>query len=160
MKINFFTMKGFFLKNKIKKAYNLTLKNLKIEEKNIKVNVGFVSEVAIQKLNQEHRGVDKITDVLTFPLLDLKVGTFITEEIFAKEKHPQTNLLELGDIIICENVAKMQAEKYGHSLTREIVFLALHGFLHILGFDHQTDEEEKQMNTLCEKKKKKIGVKR
>lgn len=160
MKINFFTIKGFSVKSKIKKAFKETLKTLNINGKNLKINVGFVSEVAIQKLNQEHRGVDKITDVLTFPLLDLKVGTFITEELYKQEKHPQTKMLELGDVIICENVAKMQAEKYGHSLKREVVFLALHGFLHILGFDHETEEEEKQMNTLAEGVLEKIGVKR
>lgn len=160
MKTNFFTIKGFFIKNKIKKAFRETFKKLNIDGKNLKVNVGFVSEIAIRKLNQEHRNVDKVTDVLTFPLLELEVGTFITQEIYIKEKHPQTNILELGDIIICENVAKMQAEKYGHSVSREIVFLALHGFLHILGFDHQTEEEEKQMNALCENVLAKIGVKR
>lgn len=160
MKIIFFTLKGFFLKNKIKKAFNEVLKNLKIDGKNLKVNVGFVSESAIQKLNQEHRNIDKITDVLSFPLLELEVGTFITQELYNKEKHPKTGILELGDIIICENVAKMQAQKYQHSYLREIVFLSVHGFLHILGFDHQSQQEEEQMNSLCESILTKIGVKR
>jgi probable rRNA maturation factor len=160
MRVVFFGVKGFSIKRKIKKSFAQILKDLKIENKNLTVNVGYVSESTIQKLNAQHRGADKITDVLTFPLLSLEVGTFITESMYQAEKHPQTNLLEIGDIIICEAVAQQQAKKYGHSFMREVVFLATHGFLHILGFDHQTKDEEELMNDFCEKNLKKIGVNR
>lgn len=160
MKINFFNINSFFIKLKIKKTYNYLLKNLKIDGKNLVINVGFVSDSAIQKLNQEHRQIDKVTDVLSFPLINLEIGTWITPEIYEQEKHPLTKLVELGDVIICENVAKIQAEKYGHSLKREICFLATHGFLHVLGFDHQTSEEEENMNSLTQIVLEKAGINR
>lgn len=160
MKINFIGIKDFVLKRKLKTAFSELLQDLGIDKKKVTVNLGYVSQSAIQKLNGEHRGVDKVTDVLSFPMLDLELGKWLTEEIYQKEKHPKTNLVELGDIVICEAVAAAQAQKYGHSFLREVCFLSLHGFLHILGFDHQTKEDEQQMNTLCEKVLEKIGVKR
>lgn len=160
MKVVFFNLKGFTLKNKTKKAFNQVLKTLKIQDKKLSVNVGYVSESAIQKLNAEHRNVNKVTDVLSFPFLQLEIGKFVTDEIYQSSKHPKTGVLELGDIVICEAVAQRQAEKYGHSVLREVVFLATHAFLHILGFDHKTQQEEEQMNGLCEKVLEQIGVKR
>lgn len=160
MKINFFNINCFFTKHKIKKTFNYLLENLKIDSKKLVVNVGFVSDGAIQKLNQEHRQIDKVTDVLSFPFLNLEVGKWITSEIYEEEKYPQTGFVELGDIIICENVAKIQAEKYGHSLKREVCFLATHGFLHVLGFDHETSEEEENMNKLTQIALEKAGVRR
>ncbi len=159
MKIMFLNIKSFFLKLKIKQIFDLVLKEVGLDEKNLCVNVGYVSNNAIQTLNKKHRGIDKITDVLSFPLVELKPGEKISDEIFQKEKTPLTNLLELGDIVICESVAKEQAEKNGHSLKREVCFLSLHGFLHVLGFDHENDEEEKNMNKLCEKILEKVGIK-
>lgn len=158
MKINFINIKPFFLKLKIKKAYGHVLEMLNIDEKKISVNLGYVSESAIQKLNEQHRDKNSVTDVLSFPLIDFEIGKWITEEIYAKEKHPQTGLVEIGDIVICETVAKIQAEKYGHSYNREVCFLAVHGFLHVLGFDHQTKEDEELMSNLTEKVLQKVGV--
>ena len=160
MKINFINIKPFFLKLKIKRAYHDVLKMLDIDKNKVTINLGYVSESAIQKLNAEHREKDKVTDVLSFPLIEFELGKWLTQEIYNQEKHPQTGLVELGDIVICETVAKMQAEKYGHSYTREVCFLAVHGFLHVLGYDHQTSEDEKKMNEITEKVLQNIGVKR
>lgn len=160
MKVNFLSIKGFFLTRKIKKSFELALKEVGINSKKVSINVGFISDSAIQKLNSEHRKVDRVTDVLSFPFYEQVIIEAAKEEFFEKEKDPQTGLVEFGDIVICENVARMQAEKYGHSFIREVCFLALHGFLHILGYDHQTKEEEENMNGLCEKILAKIGVKR
>lgn len=160
MKINFINIKSFVLKHKIKKAYNRVLDSLAIDGKMLCINVGYVSESAIQKLNSEHRGVDKVTDVLSFPFIDMQIGKWITPEVAKAEAHPVTGIIELGDILICENVAQMQAKKYGHSLKREVCFLAVHGFLHVLGFDHQTEEEEKNMNALTEKVLESLRVRR
>lgn len=160
MKINFVNIKSFSQRQKIKKAFFETIKMLGIKNDNIVVNIGYVSESAIQKLNSEHRGVDKVTDVLSFPLINLEVGKWITQDIEDFEKDPVTNLIDIGDIIICENVAVLQSKKYQHSLKREICFLAVHGFLHLLGFDHVLPKEEKNMNLLTENVLKKVGVKR
>ncbi len=88
------------------------------------VAVTFVENDHIQQLNRQFRDMDKPTDVLSFPL----------DEEDA-----------LGDIIISIPKAKEQAEQYGHSFEREMGFLAVHGFLHLLGYDHETEEEEKAM---------------
>lgn len=97
----------------------------RIEEvANKEVAITFVSNEHIREINKEFRQIDKATDVLSFPL----------EEEDA-----------LGDIIISIPRAKEQAQEYGHSFAREMGFLAVHGFLHLLGYDHETDEEEKEM---------------
>lgn len=86
----------------------------------------------IQTLNRDFRHVDRVTDVLTFPAWE-------GEAIFA----PSDGYL--GDIMICMERAKEQAEEFGHSLERELAFLAVHGTLHILGYDHMEPEEEALM---------------
>lgn len=86
----------------------------------------------IQTLNRDFRHVDRVTDVLTFPAWE-------GEAIFA----PADGYL--GDIMICMERAREQAEEYGHSLERELAFLAVHGTLHILGYDHMEPEEEALM---------------
>ena len=88
----------------------------------------------IKQLNKEYRNVDKVTDVLSFPLM--------TEDDF------NDDFIDLGDIVICKEVAKLQAKKYNHSYIREVCFLSLHGLLHLLGYDHIEKDEEKIMTDL------------
>lgn len=85
----------------------------------------------IQTLNREFRHVDAVTDVLTFPSWEGEIS--LSADGY------------LGDIMICYERAKEQAAAYGHSLTRELSFLAVHGVLHLLGYDHMTEEEERVM---------------
>ena len=100
------------------------------------LSVTFVDKDEIQNINKMYRDKDKVTDVISFAL---------------EEDEPEIDMNELdiprvlGDIIICTDVAKEQSESYGHSFERELGFLALHGFLHLLGYDHMTDEDEKEM---------------
>lgn len=100
------------------------------------LSVTFVDKDEIQNINKMYRDKDKVTDVISFAL---------------EEDEPEIDINELdiprvlGDIIICTDVAHEQAENYGHSFERELGFLALHGFLHLLGYDHMTDEDEKEM---------------
>lgn len=100
------------------------------------LSVTFVDKDEIQNINKMYRDKDKVTDVISFAL---------------EEDEPEIDMNELdiprvlGDIIICTDVAHEQAENYGHSFERELGFLALHGFLHLLGYDHITDEDEKEM---------------
>ncbi len=95
-------------------------------------NIILVDKKEIHDLNKMYRGVDKETDVITFALED--GATF---------KNPEIRML--GDIYICIPVAYEQAEIYGHSRKRVICFLATHGILHLLGYDHMEEEEEKIM---------------
>ena len=92
-----------------------------------------VSDKKIQELNKQWRGKNQPTDVLSFPL-DLEPDPDMDSIPF-----------EVGEIIISVDKARAQSEEYGHSLERELAFLITHGVLHILGFDHQTEEEEKDM---------------
>lgn len=101
------------------------------------VSVTFVTNERIQEINREYRGKDQPTDVISFALEEL--GEDEVEIIGAEI--PRV----LGDIIISIDRTKEQAEEYNHSVSRELGFLALHGFLHLLGYDHIEEEEEKQM---------------
>lgn len=93
-------------------------------------NIIFVSKEEIQRINREFRKIDRVTDVISFSLCD-------------DEELVPTN--ELGDIFICVDRAIEQAKEYGHSISREIAFLAVHGYLHLCGFDHMTKEDEEIM---------------
>ncbi|MCG7336411.1 rRNA maturation RNase YbeY [Sporosarcina sp. ACRSM] len=102
------------------------------------VSLTFMTDEAIQAVNAEYRGKDVPTDVISFALEEMTEGELA---IVAEEGMP----VVLGDIIISVETAQRQAEEYGHDFNREIGFLALHGFLHLLGYDHMTDEDEAVM---------------
>ena len=108
------------------------------------VEVVFVNEGEIQRLNRELRDTDKVTDVLSFPALDGIKGAEICEEDYPYEIDEEGNLL-IGSIAICIAKAKEQAEEYGHSYERELHYLLVHGIMHCLGYDHMTDEEKTEM---------------
>lgn len=93
----------------------------------------------IQQLNKDYRGVDAPTDVLSFALEE---GEKTSAEYEGFQELPPELL---GDIVICLPRAKEQANEYGHSLARELHYLAVHGFLHLLGYDHQNETEKKEM---------------
>jgi probable rRNA maturation factor len=108
------------------------------------LTVLFVNDEAIQTWNRDYRGMDKPTDVLSFAMMeahddepDINYATIGD----APEPLPQL----LGDIVISVERAQAQAVDYGHSLLRELCFLYVHGFLHLLGYDHMTEEEERIM---------------
>ncbi|MCI4128786.1 rRNA maturation RNase YbeY [Bacillus haynesii] len=103
------------------------------------VSVTIINNEEIQKINKEYRGKDYPTDVISFALEEDGEGEI---EIIGADMPPV-----LGDIIISVDKAQEQAEEYGHSLMRELGFLTVHGFLHLLGYDHMTEEEEKEMFT-------------
>ncbi len=101
--------------------------------KKVEFNVIFVDNETIHRINREHRKIDRVTDVITFALEDDK-------SMIVGDTHRI-----LGDIYISLDKAKEQAEEYGHSFVREMCFLAVHGFYHLLGYDHNTKEEETVM---------------
>ena len=104
----------------------------------------------INMLNKKHRGIDRPTDVLSFPLID-----------FSEETVNDTKgTLYLGDIIISIEKALSQAKEYGHSIERELGFLTAHSMLHLLGYDHMTEDEEKVMFAKQEDILNKIGLRR
>jgi len=110
-------------------------------------NIIFVSSDEIHKINKEYRNVDRVTDVISFAL----------------EDSPDVEVCEyrlLGDIYICLDRAYEQAEIYNHSILRETCFLITHGLLHLLGFDHMEEDEEKVMFSLQEELLNEYGIKR
>ena len=137
--------------NDIKKMYKIALETVGVKY-NISVNIIDVSPDTINEMNRDYRGVDMVTDVLSFPMLD---------NINQLEKEPDFMLGEcnIGDIYINPIRAKEQAKEYGHSLRREYCFLALHGLLHLLGYDHIKKEDEVVMFKLQDEilQKAKIG---
>ena len=127
MKVNFFNQT-----NQNIREYEKVIKNVfKTIELKKEFNIIFVDLAEIQRINKEFRGLDRPTDVISFALCD-------DPEYDKSQK-------ELGDIFICIEKALAQSEEYGHSKEREFAFLAVHGYLHLCGFDHQTKEEEKVM---------------
>lgn len=138
--------------------YNIDLVNVYNEvarifklPKSVVVNLTFVSEEEIRELNKTTRNIDKVTDVLTYPYIDLKVG----EKLKLSDYKPNINLgdktLTISDIYICTKRAEEQAKEYGHSLKREICFLFCHGLLHTLGYDHETEVDAKVMEEMQDK---------
>lgn len=109
------------------------------------VSVTLTDNAGIKEINREFRGIDSETDVLSFPMVqypapadfDILEDESLTCEYF----NPETGELLLGDIIISVEKVLEQAEKYGHSVTRELAFLVAHSMLHLFGYDHMEDEE-------------------
>ena len=103
-----------------------------------------VSEEEIRALNARDRGVDRVTDVLSFPSMDgIKGKPVLADE--HGECIDEAGRVFLGSIVICEKRAREQAAEYGHSVERELWYLAVHGVLHCLGYDHETEEEKREM---------------
>ena len=118
-----------------------------------------VDEEEIRRLNREVRGVDRVTDVLSFPSLDGIKGEFLSADNYADELDEEDRLY-LGSIAICEKRAKEQAEEYGHPYARELNYLTVHGVLHCLGYDHETEEEKREMREQEEAIMQRMGLSR
>lgn len=125
------------------------LNKIGILPNDIEVEISFASANEIKEINNENRGIDKVTDVLSFQNIeDIKIP-FVKEE-YTDFINYENDAVMLGEIIICLDKAKEQAKEYGHSLKREIGFLTCHGMLHLLGYDHETKEQEETMMKLTE----------
>ena len=103
------------------------------------VDVLLTDDEGIHAVNREMRGVDRPTDVLSFPALELKPGQLPGEE----DADPATGLVPLGDMCLSMERVKAQAAEYGHSNRRELAYLVTHSVLHLLGYDHLDEGEEK-----------------
>lgn len=130
--------------DKLYELLEFTLKREKLE--NVEFSIIFVDGNTIHEINKTYRNVDRVTDVISFALEDNK-----TIELDRRL---------LGDIYICIERAHEQALEYGHSFLRELAFLTIHGLLHLLGYDHMTDEEEKIMFQKQEDILNEFGIRR
>lgn len=118
------------------------------------VEVEFVSKEEIRQLNARTREVDKVTDVLSYPMLD-EIKEFIPENY---PYDSEEGKVMLGSIVICGDVAEEQAKEYGHSVTREQTYLFVHGLLHLLGYDHIEEEDRAVMREKEERILSAIGI--
>ena len=129
----------------IERLLNYAIEHEKLN--NLEFNIINVDNEKIQELNRDFRGIDRPTDVITFALED-------------NEDFPEMDIRVLGDIYISIDKAKGQAIEYGHSFLRELSFLTIHGFLHLLGYDHMNEDEEKVMFSKQEEILDGFGIKR
>ena len=131
---------------------------LEFEECNFEaeISVTFTDNENIQLINKEHRGIDAPTDVLSFPMLEFDEEGNILDDSFEYDGDE----IVLGDIVISLERAAEQAENYGHSLLREVAFLTAHSMLHLLGYDHMTEDEEKVMFGKQEEILRNLGIER
>jgi len=116
-----------------------------------------VGEEEIRTLNREQRQIDRVTDVLSFPSMELTAG----EDIFADEHGEvidEEGRIFIGSVVVCDKRAREQAEEYGHSYERELCYLTVHGVLHCLGYDHETEEKKRAMREKEEWVMNKLGL--
>ena len=112
------------------------------------ISVMLTDEEGIRAVNREFRGIDRATDVLSFPLNELTPGQFDAESC---EKDLDTGALLLGDMMICVPRCEAQGEEFGHGYEREIMYLTVHSLLHLLGYDHVDEGERKRQMRAREK---------
>ncbi len=110
---------------------------------NLKAEVMFTDRDGIRKLNRETRGVDSVTDVLSYPSLDGIRGKVLDKKDFALEL--DEGYIFLGSIVLCEDRIREQAKEIGHGYYKERDYLLIHGLCHLFGYDHMTDKDKKQM---------------
>lgn len=128
----------------------------------VQINVLLTDNEGIHAYNKEYRGIDRETDVLSFPNLNFEKESDFTipEEEEADYFDPDTGELILGDIIISVDKVKEQSENYGHSLKREFAFLVAHSMLHLCGYDHMEEAEAKVMEQKQEEVLKELNITR
>lgn len=134
-----------------KKAAEIALDledNIALEDERAQISLSFVLPEDIKELNRDYRGIDRVTDVLSFPQY---------EDI---DDIPEEGEICLGDVVICVERAKEQAEEYGHSLQRELVYLFTHSVLHLLGYDHMEESEKAVMRKREEEIMSALGLTR
>ena len=122
----------------------------------VEISLSFVSLDEIHELNREYRGVDRPTDVLSFPMVD----DLDELEAVCGELDEEEQAVPLGDVVICMDKIIEQAEEFGHSRERETVYLFTHSVLHLLGYDHETEEEKRELREREEEIMDLIGLSR
>lgn len=129
--------------DKMQEVLTLALQKEKVNsDSTIEVSLSMVDENRIRELNEKFREIDKATDVLSFPQFESPQE--INELINLNKDMP----VELGDVVICQEVASRQADEFGHSVQREMVYLFAHSILHLLGYDHMNDEDKSEMRAI------------
>lgn len=125
----------------VKKVFNTCFEEEGLQYSKLYITVTFTNPENIQSINKEYRNIDKPTDVLSFPM-------FQKEELDKKIKEKDFQYQDiLGDIVISIPKVEEQAKEYGHSFERELSYMLVHGFYHLMGYDHMEEEDKKEMRT-------------
>ena len=126
------------------------------------INLLLTENAQIHEMNLEQRGIDRPTDVLSFPMIEYEEpGDFsVIDEESAEAFNPESGELMLGDIVISKKKVLSQAEEYGHSFERELSYMIVHGFYHLMGYDHIKEEDKKVMRPKEEKVLNDLKIKR
>ena len=148
--INNTTKKDLNLEKDLEKVIREVLKLENVDEEKCEISLSFVDEEKIRQLNRDFRSIDRVTDVLSFPIED-----FFNEDRKILLEKPY---LMLGDVVICLDVARRQAKELGHSFEREIMYLTCHSILHLLGYDHIEDNDKKIMRAKEKEVMRNLGV--
>lgn len=130
----------------MRRAAELCLAHEGIDPQNVSLSVTTVGKDEIRELNRDYRGVDSVTDVLSFPQYEEDELPENVEEI------------AIGDVIICEDKAREQAEEFGHSYERELIYLFVHSVFHLLGYDHMEEEDKSEMRAAEESVMEQLGI--
>ena len=132
----------------INKVYEICFKEENLYDYEIYISVMLTDEENIREINNKYRNIDKATDVLSFPM-------FEKDEI----DEAKTRKEPLGDIVICIPIVQKQAKEYGHSSEREFAYMLVHGFYHLMGYDHIQEEDKLEMREKEENILNKLGLK-
>ena len=119
--------------NKIEEAAKVCREMEQVDSNLAEISLTFVDMEEIQQLNREYRDTDSVTDVLSFPQFE------------SKDEFPKVGEIIMGDVVICTEKAMLQAEEFGHSPEREIIYLFTHSLLHLMGYDHMKEDEKQIM---------------
>ncbi|WP_055668049.1 rRNA maturation RNase YbeY [Desnuesiella massiliensis] len=148
------------LKKQIEAVIDFALKEEEVNQ-SYEISVLLVDNEEIKRINKEHRNIDKETDVLSFPMLDYPKRN-VFREVYKDFSFGKTFLdgenLVLGDIVLSMEKAREQSEEYGHSFFREVFYLIIHSVLHLLGYDHMTEEEKTLMRLREEQILEKLNI--
>ena len=146
-----------FVKRQIKRAIQAVLDAEQVRIR-CQVSVWLTDDTNIQQINASQRHIDQATDVLSFPMFDLTAGAFDPAQV---ETDPGSGRVHLGDMVLSMEHVYKQADAYGHSARRELAYLCVHSTLHLLGYDHMDEGEEKaRMRAREEFVLDKLGLKR
>ena len=136
------------LSDLMEKAAAATLGREGVPAEDVEISITFVNDEEIKELNAQYRDIDKVTDVLSFPQFE------------SPEELPEEGEIILGDVVLNVEQAKRQAEEYGHSEEREIIYLFVHSLLHLLGYDHMEEDEKAEMRGAEEEIMNELGLPR
>ena len=143
----------------IRQVVEECFKTEKLDKTNLYISITLTEPAEIEKINKQYRNIDRPTDVLSFPMFEKdELDNFIEKNVKNTDVNMQGDIL--GDVVISIPKVYEQAEEYGHSFERELAYMVVHGFYHLMGYDHMEEEDKKIMREKEENVLSKLGIKR